>query len=924
MRSSILAAAFCAAYLIVHSAAANTRSAHGPVTPEGPSIFRDVATIQHDGDDYFFTRPHLPPLRTSADGRVGVYPKGATLLGNRGLYFSTIVPEMLDRPFSASDRGTVLSPVPFLLSEGEFPDLEYDLQHAAICDPTSWRGDGPLYNPYACNADGDHVDEGDHDCYELAVIASGRNRTSHGLHLIGVPVRIVVAHPKTVDARVVDVHVGKEEIGAELPLEGFLEPMVTQDGRLIVGRTARSTFRWDSDEGARATRSDLAYLVYDETEAPCDVTKWDSVYPITHAHFDQDNSMPRRYGFAKYQLRDPTGAYLDDGVDLMGTYPWVDRAGNNVFFQTINASLYYLAARDRDEPAVLRTRYPSACLDGVDCADPEPTVGAMREFEDTQPATRGISVAGLWTHGKVVLLDGLLNNTDYGLRIENEKQRMVTLYQPETGAPGFNDGRVRVGAGRYNRAVAAFDGSVGNINIIDSIENLLNYNANMMPLTKRDVVWLFSAGRGTAEIAFDDYLDPEALIVSDMTGALSWPDHDDEVLEYHDGFRRLEKWNGQRWINKLDPYGKGFRHGDGVRVQNAATSVAWTLPPWGEVVHGRLEPVALGGIEGKGLWLDGTARIEYTIGQQAERDFERPWFVSLFFDMRFDDDDDRVLLGFRDDTVLALRGRNALVAKDADSDIRTFDLRGLWSDDGYHHLGLVIEPGEGATRLVLYVDGFRLDEVASAPPMFRIEPGKLSVGGRQGELGLRGWVDEFKVLAHEPNAEVICNHARGTLVGFAKGEGREWNDKAKIYPASSHALISGELSSPFDRYACVHDYSIDYGSHYALERSPLVTPIRDALLFPEGPLVFGEPRPNSLENAFCHSCHQDGLLGGLGLDALEFEREKNMEDDDRQPLQPPRLIFGNIPAGVVTVTDLPGQAMWSGEQGALVDQWMYR
>ena len=30
--------------------------------------------------------------------------------------------------------------------------------------------------------------------------------------------------------------------------------------------------------------------------------------------------------------------------------------------------------------------------------------------------------------------------------------------------------------------------------------------------------------------------------------------------------------------------------------------------------------------------------------------------------------------------------------------------------------------------------------------------------------GFRGWIDELVVLAHAPNVEVACNHARGTLV----------------------------------------------------------------------------------------------------------------------------------------------------------------
>ena len=53
----------------------------------------------------------------------------------------------------------------------------------------------------------------------------------------------------------------------------------------------------------------------------------------------------------------------------------------------------------------------------------------------------------------------------------------------------------------------------------------------------------------------------------------------------------------------------------------------------------------------------------------------------------------------------------------------------------------------------------RLMSSASAAP--RLSFGVLVVGVTAGHPGVRAWIDEFKILAEQPAAEAICDHAQG-------------------------------------------------------------------------------------------------------------------------------------------------------------------
>src|SRR5690606_10160938 len=92
---------------------------------------------------------------------------------------------------------------------------------------------------------------------------------------------------------------------------------------------------------------------------------------------------------------------------------------------------------------------------------------------------------------------------------------------------------------------------------------------------------------------------------------------------------------------------------------------------------------------------------------------------------------------------------------------------------------------------------------------------------------------------------------------------------------------------------------------------------------PEGPLRAGAPRPDSSSNAFCLSCHTDQGRGGLTIAALVGDPNVLAEHDHRrQPSQPPRRVFGNVPAGWIPPGHGPGspaQALQAPAEGVLID-----
>ncbi|MCX4247203.1 hypothetical protein [Paraliomyxa miuraensis] len=864
--------------------------------PQEPTILRDVAMID---DEVQWTHPFVPGHRTTMDGRVAIRVQGGSdevSRLNTNLSFFLFVPERIDEPIVSGPRGAriLAEPEPFdvRFPPALGPDV-FRLGHHAICDPTQeFEEVGERTNPYTCGANGRS------DCYDLVIISS--TSPGFGAQLWGTPVTVEVEQPKTRDARLVDVVLGEPVKGAYLPLTSeWTEPAVTVDGRLLTGRLGRVSREWTHPEtGQKFIRPyDLAYSVLPSEAEPCDVTGWTAFHPLSHAPFDPQ--MVGTYGLAAYPFRDTEGNPIPDGEDMGGTYPWVDREGANVFMAGVHGRI-----AEQSEEA-----FPRRCVhDGCE------------QLTENIDFDRGYMVAGLWTHGKLVHLDGLINSIDWAVGVTPQAHWMVDLYVDAAGTTV----PVRFGSGRFIeqfRDVGPYPpGYTHNANILDSLQNLPNWRPQARTVTPRDVVWVMSTGVATDEVAFDELLDPAAIIVSNMQASITQlydgSGRSMAIPHQHNGQVRVLTGAGLLTTYELQP-----NEVDEIHLQNGATSLRYEVPAYGRVEAGtaRVEPVALGGVEGRGLWLSGDAAIHYELASQPELEVA-DLTIGIFVDDRAAPDEARELLRFSDDTGIVLRGDTVIYVRGHD----VVHEVSLPPSDGWMHLGWQID--DGHRSVTLRHDGFALDRFETDPPIFALGEGDLVVGRQDSPwTGFRGWVDDFVVLAHTVNEEVACNHARGTLVEVGDTAEATLRANAEQYPAWAHAEVAEAAGVSGSRFACIHDYTADHAVR--LDDLPRGTvSLREAINFPEGPLRFGVPRPDSSGNSFCLGCHTSEGRGGLGLDALVADPSVPAEHDRRrQPSQPPRRVFGNIPPGWIPPGSGPGspdEATQAPPEGLLVDEWL--
>ena len=869
-------------------------TSHDP-HPQVPLVLRDVALID---DEVEFTRPYVPGHRTTMDGRVAVRVQGGTPEVPRlstNLSFFLFAPEKITEPLMTGPTGA------HILAEAEPFDVEFPpaleedvvrLGHHAICDPTEeFAVEGERPNPYLCG------EEGLDDCYDFVLVSS--TTVGFTTTLWGTPVSVRVTEPKTVDARIAEVELGEPVQGIDISLTTeFMEPSVTMDGRLLTGRVGSAPRDWTNPEtGETLNRPyDLVYSVLPEEAEPCDITGWTALHPMSHAPYDP--AMVGVYGLAAYPFRDTEGRPIEDGEDMGGTYPWVDREGANVFMTGVHGRL---SEQSEEE-------FPRRCANE-----------GCEQYEEQVDFDRGYMVAGLWTRGKLVHLDAHINSIDWAVGVQPQTHWMVDLYADEAGEPV----EVRVGGGRFVSEFRSVEGPypagyTHNANILDSLQQLPNWNPAARPVTPRDVVWLMSNGVASDEVHFDDLLDASAIIVSNMQPSITQL-RDEEgattsIPHQHNGqVRELVGGAGFAAVYELKPDRK-----EPVHIQNAATTLSWEVPAYGHVETGevRTEPVALGGVEGRGLWLSGDAAVVYALADQPELDDEDA-YIGLFVDDRAPAEELRELLSFPDGTALLLQGDTVLYTRDG-LELHAVDLP---RTEGWRHLGWRISAGH--LDIELLHDGLPLDRYTAEAPVFSLSGGDMVLGRSTASwTGVRGWFDNLVALAHDVGPEVACNHARGTLVEVGSNEA--WAEVAARYPDFAQERIAEALGRELTA-ACYTDHSDDYAA--SLGNLPEgTTSLRADLLFPEGPLVQGLPRPDSTANAFCLTCHTDDGRDGMHTDALVLDPDTPTEADlRRQPHQPPRRVFGNIPAGWIPAGEGPGspaEAVQAPDEGFVIDAWL--
>ena len=908
---------FCLLFLAFESVVATAAS-----LPEAPANIWDYPPISKLRQGGLYSYPFLPPFRTNIDGRIAIRSARA---GDESLELFLIVPEKLSQHLLLSAPGVraVSDPEPLRL-ELPFASLKQRFLARTLCDAPDDR------NPQAC---GDTE-----DCYKLKVIGLLENR-KQAMRFVSIPIDIRVADPKTSKARIETVTLGDVTVGPFL--KGYprrmMEPNITQDGRLWLAKFSnfgsKNAWQWlNPNTGKkhyfpRQSRP-IAYS-YNSTKAACDIEGWTTFHPLSHAPYDSE--INRDYGFAHYPIRDPEGNVIADGdVIAADQYPWLSQDGSTLFFETNGDMLLYLDPADQK----IKTRYPARCAVESECLlDKIVGTAAKERIEELEIARnihRDVAMVGSWTHGKIVIIDDATNFMDYALNDALQQHLWVKLYAPQpkrSNAPAHQRGEVLMANNRQNKKI--LPGSVDDGAQLGSIENRFNYLPQLRTITPRDVVWLFSKGNGiTTELVFDDFISPQILIYAQMNAAFANKDAlSPEIQGIHNGFTRLDTLEGS-----------GFDGNTPIRLQNAATSDAslsdanhfMTVPAYGEAVGNiRIEPYALGGVKGKGLWLDGNSGLRYAIPKQTEQKFytQQQWYIGLFLDQR-GKPKLRKALTFPDGSSVWLKHRRRLVVKNSQGgtqhsvDLTKFSQ--MLDQSSWWHLGLLSKE----KSLSLYINGMLVDSwKKQAADELGMRPGILALGDIDNKKqGVVAWVDDFKVLIVEEQTsmEMFCEHAKGTVVAFNAQHNDRLNQLAQLAHANWSQTIRQELVSYIkppegQRYACFVNYNSEIGANFA-QLPEGATPLREQLLQPQG-LHFGKSRPDETQNRFCHSCHADGLHEKLSLSALQ-KKSVNMEDDPRrQPAQPLPKLFGRIPAGLIGAGK-PSKTMTTDAAGMYVDQWI--
>ena len=809
--------------------------------PPLPSIERDVNLIY----DRQYSRPQIPPLRTTSDGRVALQTRTRSDSASGKVFdFYLMAPEQIQGSFQSSPAGAEIlaSTTPVALARASFVDTSDDGEsfHSAICETQTL--------PKTCGPSSTH------DCYNFSVVTPFHNEQRNRMEIWRTEVEVEVADPKTADAAIVSIATRKPIRGVSWPgISSMLETVMTGDGRLVVGRVAQSPVTWrDTGTGEKqTTEPNVVYGYIPQSQNPCDVSQLRGPYPITHAHYH--NAIRNNYGFAAYPMRDGAGRLISNGADFGGSYAWIDSKGNNLFFGTFRQSIL------QDNEPAFRLR----CVGGGQCD--APTENMTRD-------TIGISVSGLWTKGRTILLDNVLNNVDWNLRARPSGHVEAKLYRGDRGW-------IHVGSGRDNSSDTAVHmppGGVGNINFIDSLENKLNAFTALHPSVPRDVAWWVSMGKSTDLVAFDDWVSPYVFINSDMVQSIEG--------------------------DALEP---NYR-----RIQNAATGRLFNPPRYGEIIgNGRIEPVALGGIRGKGFFNKARWGIRYNIARNRNRELgNQDWYLGIFVDPRFGSaETSRRLIEFPDGSAIDLFGHTELQYFVEGVGRRSVPLPQRLRNSHFNHLGFRIG-FEGAIEL--FFDGMLVDRWQRSnkwKPHFKIERGALWLGvGQAQQGGFSGWLDEFKMIsnADDMSAEEFCNHASGSIVGLSDTAPSNLRSQSAALPPISFDFVNEFLTTEhrYANYLCYTDNRSEDGWINLKELPAGVVSLRQPIIFPEGPLVANLPRPDSTGNAFCLSCHHsdgtDHLPDSLTPQALAHQDINAESDKRRQTSQPPAQIFGNVPAGL--------------------------
>ncbi|WP_205525537.1 hypothetical protein [Pyxidicoccus trucidator] len=705
----------------------------------------------------------------------------------------------------------------------------------------------------------------------------------------------------------------------------LFEPAVSGDGRMLI-----------------VNMNGLYYATADDI---CRASSWGHFKPISM--LPMDSTANSRYELAKSQVvngrpqpfRDTMGNAIPFGVRNQGAYPWLDREGKNLFFAAKNNPHDGYYARQ----VFGVNRFTNASY--LDQLIGAPVYDADRaKFNPDRAPAQSVTVLGAWTRGKAVILDNGLSISDLGGNNEDQFQRTYDL-------------RLYAGADVKLTPHGASQ--------IFSFENQLNHFDGLRPTLPFDVVWNVQANtQRNTEVAFDDYLNKRAFVVAHMNAAMRMDvsPHGPWRAETfpQDGFVPMrDAWAYVRGGGVAD-----FRFKRNPLAQNAATGhplfgTDGPQPPGSVRLRGgaRIEPVALGGVSGKGVWLDG--RNDFMdMGYPVDAS-RRDWLFGIWLDSRQENklkpgmtlarSLPRTIFYFSDNSWVGLvqvkdSGGNVwhelAVYNGSTSTSYTVNLGSLVQAGRYFHFGMKIYTEAGQRTLAFYINGTWHSTLTVSSrdvgfdPMWNSmngwtwmtvgDPGPAFVPG-QSRLPFYGWVDELRIYAlsssdvRQPwTEELICNQALGTTVDLSIRDSEQWHPaldelrwRSYQYPGPRRAICEQlRLAS----YVEPLDYPAQYGQHLCIDRvhknprgsTSLSNRCMRSGMMGLPTLQAVVPRPDTSATAFCLSCHTGTApLPGLRLGALTAGTGPRFQDRRRQPMNVPAVLGGVVPPWLTTGLNQP-------------------
>jgi len=692
------------------------------------------------------------------------------------------------------------------------------------------------------------------------------------------------------------------------------------------------------------------------TIGPCRADGFTSFEPISW--MPGDPAVNTRYDIAKSTggrpFRDSLGNDIPYGMTNPGAYAWIDRRGRNLFYAAQNAG------RDGYFATQARTYDYSGNPTGVrNIAGAQPTAAERPLLNpDRGPGTQ-YALMGSWTNGKAVIVDEI-NAADFGGGDQDANLPANTV-APRTGYS------LQLYSGMSGPLAYQSKGVQG----FGSFEHMFNQFDALEPTLPFDVVWHgFTDIQRNMEIAFDPYLNPHALVVAHMNAPLqmSLPPRDGsgnptQASFVRDGFIAHQDVGASvRFGGTAD-----FRFTSSPELQNASTAdprrnPTAVTPATSLLVRGgaRIEPVGMGGVLGKGLYLDGfNDYVQMSIPAQAGL---RDWYMGLWIDLR----DTalgvrpRTIAYFSDNSWVGLRSASAgeieiVFFNPVDNSLRSLNATGLINVGQYAHIGLMAWGDAPSRHMRVLVNGTPLGDIAFGTPrpgMLGFDLASLASAGNASDLfigdpgpaylgqygakrrSFMGWIDELRIYAvseaelQSPMfAELACNEALGTLVDITPRanetsapqltalralqslypEGPSvMCEQMVLYPASGESLQSTMLPRQRDLRLCA-----DRVHKAPRPQADLAARcLRGSLLQPH-PLVWNQPRPDESGNSFCLSCHNDSSsVAGLQTAALpEINSLQRWQDPRRQPTNVPARLGGRLSQTLQTAGIDPGDPM---------------